>query len=302
MTTKSAQHIHSIEGLIQQDPGDRHFTSVVNHSNLLESASHLLHNHRILIVTGFCVLDTMTGETDGPPGALVLGHALNALGKEIAYVTDQYSYAILQQGMRQYDLTSHKTIATITKKNTDAEITHLLKQFNPDHIVSIERPGMASDGNTYSMRGEKLNHVVPQLDMMFHPPFERSYITTAVGDGGNEMGLGSFYDEITQSVPLGELIATTTTADYAIPAGISNWGGYAMAAALSLLSGEYLLPPMGTEKEVVTAMIDVGAVDGCTKRSEVSVDGIDFDLYIHVIQQISQIVDNALHHNEGGLV
>ncbi len=302
MTTKYAKCIHRIEKLIKKDPGSRHFTSVVNSNNLFESASQLLIDQRILIVTGFCVLDTMTGETDGPPGALVLGSALSALGKEISYVTDEYSYKLLQQGMKHYALTSDNPIITIPKENAFAEVIALLKQFKPDHIVSIERPGRAADGNTYSMRGEMLNHVIPQLDIMFHPPFERLYGTTAIGDGGNEMGLGSFYDEIKVSVPMGSLIATTTAADYVIPAGISNWGGYAMAAALSLLSGKPLLPPAGTEKEVVTAMIDAGAVDGSTKLREVSVDGIDFNLYIHVIEQISHIVNSVLHHDEGGLL
>lgn len=290
-TEKIIKSVQYIERLIKQDPGGRLFTLVAGRSNLLESASQLLRNQRILLITGFCVLDAMIGETDGPPGALVMGHALHLLGKEVAYVTDEFSFNILQQGMRKYPLTSHKPIFTITKEGSDEEIITLLTHYKPDHVVSIERPGMASDGNSYSMRGEMLNHIIPQFDMMFHPPFDRSYVTTAIGDGGNEMGLGALHEQIKLSVPQGDLIASSTIADYVIPAGISNWAGYAMAATLSLLAEKPLLPPAGTEKEVVTAMVMAGAVDGCTKLQEVSVDGIDFNEYIHVIQQISQIVD-----------
>ena len=294
MTTMAESYIHQIEGLIKQDPGGRLFTSVVQCSHLLASSSKLLQDSRILIVTGFCILDTMTGETDGPPGALVLGNALSALGKEVAYVTDQYSYKILQQGMQHYPLTVGSPIFTITKANSHEEITTMLNEVKPDHIVSIERPGVAMDGKTYSMRGERLDHVIPQLDIMFDTSSEQVYTTTAIGDGGNEMGLGSFHDKIAASVPMGQLIATITPADYVIPAGISNWGGYAVAGVLSILSGRSLLPAAGTEKEVVNTMVDAGAVDGCIKQRVVSVDGIDFDLYLDVIQQIYQVVNNAL--------
>jgi len=143
-----------------------------------------------------------------------------------------------------------------------------------------------------------LNHVIPQLDMVFHPPFDRPYTTTAIGDGGNEMGLGALHEQIKTAVPKGGLIASSTTADFVIPAGISNWAGYAMAATLSLLAEKPLLPPVGTEKEVVSAMVMAGAVDGCTKLQEVSVDGVDFNLYLHVIQQISQVVDCFQTHQK----
>ena len=301
MTTNTEKYIHQIESLIQQDPGNRFFTSVIQCSQLLASSSRLMHDHRILIVTGFCILDTMTGETDGPPGALVLGNALSALGKEVTYVTDDYSYKLLQHGMKHYPLTIKSPIISITKEDTYEEIASLLKEFKPDHIIAIERPGIAKDGKTYSMRGERLDHVIPQLDMMLDPPFERCYSTTAIGDGGNEMGLGSFYDKIAASVPLGRLIATTTPADYVIPAGISNWGGYAVAGVLSILSGKSLFPPEGTERKVVTTMVDAGGVDGCIKQGIVSVDGIDFDLYLSVVQQISQMVNKALTDGKGGV-
>src|SRR5207244_2126902 len=42
---------------------------------------------RVVIVTGFCVPPGIP-ETDGPPGAAVLGRALDRLGAHVRYVTD----------------------------------------------------------------------------------------------------------------------------------------------------------------------------------------------------------------------
>ncbi len=295
MTTKKRdKNVQHIERLIKQDPGGRLFASMAENGDLLESASHLLLSQRVLLITGFCVLDAMMGETDGPPGALVMGHALRLLGKEVAYVTDKFSFNILQQGMRKYPLTSHSPIFTVTKDRTASESVTLLTAYKPNHVVSIERPGKASDGNSYSVRGEKLNHVIPQLDIFFEPPFNRQYATTGIGDGGNEMGLGGLHEKISSAIPKGNLIASATKADYVIPAGISNWAGYAVAATLSLLAGKPLLPPFDTERAVVAAMVKAGAVDGCTKIQEMSVDGIDFNLYLQVIDRITQIVETYL--------
>src|SRR5512136_1824066 len=44
-----------------------------------------------LIVTGFYIARAGAPETDGPPGAVALGTALEALGFEVAYVTDRFS-------------------------------------------------------------------------------------------------------------------------------------------------------------------------------------------------------------------
>ncbi|PYM17551.1 MAG: aspartate racemase, partial [Candidatus Rokuibacteriota bacterium] len=49
---------------------------------------------RILIATGFTVAPD-TPETDGPPGAAVLGHALRRLGARVRYVTDPVNVPVL---------------------------------------------------------------------------------------------------------------------------------------------------------------------------------------------------------------
>jgi hypothetical protein len=276
--------------LIRQDPGRRGFSTEIPAEDLVRAAGQLIHNQRILIVTGFCVLDSMTGETDGPPGALVLADALYRMGKEVAFVTDQYSSFLLKAGLKCY--ANNLVIHTISdhQETADDEMFQLIEAFIPDHLVAIERPGRASDGHSYSMRGEKLDHVIPQLDLLFDPPVDRPYVTTAIGDGGNEMGMGKVYDFIRSHVHLGKTIGCVTKADYVIPAGISNWAGYGLAAALSLLSRQKLLPPGGTERNVLEKMVQAGAVDGCTKKREVSVDGIPLHIYLNVIDDIFRIV------------
>ena len=58
-----------------------------------------------------------------------------------------------------------------------------------------------------------------------------------------------------------------------IIASVSNWGGYGLVAALSLLAGRVLLPSPDEEEDIIRAMVDRGAVDGVAAAPVYSVDG-----------------------------
>ena len=57
-----------------------------------------------------------------------------------------------------------------------------------------------------------------------------------IGDGGNELGMGKVKDIIHRDIPNGPTIACAITSGYLLTAGVSNWGGYALATALYLVS------------------------------------------------------------------
>jgi hypothetical protein len=135
------------------------------------------------------------------------------------------------------------------------------------------------DGHRYSMRGELLDDLAPAADRLLSPPFARDYSTIAIGDGGNELGLGALRDTLKDKVMHGELIFCATPADHIIPSGISNWGAYALVAALSVLSGRCLMQPPEHERAILQSLLAAGAVDGCTKKCELSVDGIGWEDY-----------------------
>ena len=48
------------------------------------------------IVTGFYILDAGLIETDGPPGAIAIGNALEQLDYNVVYVTDSYGTAVME--------------------------------------------------------------------------------------------------------------------------------------------------------------------------------------------------------------
>jgi hypothetical protein len=73
------------------------------------------------------------------------------------------------------------------------------------------------------------------LHLLFSDPAaKRRWYTIGIGDGGNEIGMGSLPKEIIESgIPNGEVIAAATPVDSLIVAGVSNWGGYGLLAAMA---------------------------------------------------------------------
>lgn len=278
--------IGCIEALARRDPVGRGIASFAETSHLCLAAADLLSGKRVILATGFCVRAAMIGENDGPSGTLALADALQQLGKEVVLLTDIYSSGLLDAGAAAYESRFRTITLKLPQPDADRVIDDLLMSFAPTQVVALERPGSAADGHRYSMRGELLDDLVPGADRLLEPPYPRAFRTIAIGDGGNELGLGSLRNALKARVTHGELIFCATPADYVIPAGISNWGAFALVAALSLLAGKLLMRPPEHELAVLKALFAAGAVDGCTKKPALSVDGLPWADYARTIADI----------------
>jgi hypothetical protein len=65
-----------------------------------------------------------------------------------------------------------------------------------------------------------------------------------------------------------------TRVDFLLPASVSNWGGYAIAAAILLEAGRTgLMPPWDDVQRSIAAAIASGAFDGYSGLAVATVDG-----------------------------
>lgn len=288
------QTISRIERLSRRDPGGRGFARFAAAGLLLPAAQLLFSGERAILVTGFCIRTAMSGETDGPSGTLALADVLQQLGMRVVLVTDRHTVRLLEVGATAYGTAYQTLTLSQSQSEADREVLELLARFDPTHVVAIERPGSAPDGHLYSMRGEVLDGFVPAADRLLDPGHERRYRTIAIGDGGNELGMGGLRTALKGRVAHGELIFCSTAADHVIAAGISNWGAHALAAALSLLAGRLLIRPPAYERAVLEAQLAAGAVDGYSGESVLSVDGVAWEDYSSTLSAIYAETQNAL--------
>lgn len=162
-----------------------------------------------------------------------------------------------------------------------------------DWVIAIERCGPAADGHLRNMRGMDIGAYAAPLERLFNAGPWR---TIAIGDGGNEIGMGRVPRRlIARHVPLGASIGCTVPADHLVAAGVSHWGAYAMLAALGVLRPDWSaamaagLDP-ALDQAVIEAMVRHGpAVDGVSLRREVTIDGLGMDEHATMLRAVRQL-------------
>ena len=235
----------------------------------------------VLIVTGFYIKKAGKPETDGPPGALVLGEALSRLGRDISYVTDEPSLSMMQT------LASERGGRVLAfpvndRAGSEAFAKEILSTLNPSLLISVERCGPTRDGRYLNLRSEDISYATAKLDLLF----QHHDSTIGIGDGGNEIGMGNVAHVIPQTVGLVDPCVTRATE--LVIAGVSNWGAYGLVAAMSRLTGFKLLPGLDQEMELVERVLALGAVDGISGLAERSVDGFSLTQSQEVLVALHQ--------------
>lgn len=288
-----------IDHVLALDPGRRGIARFFSPGAAGRAARALRRARRVLIVSGFSVPPGVP-ETDGPPGAAVLGRALRLLGARVEYVTDGAAAPILAAALKALDEPPH---VDVYPEGGDAARV-VLARARPTHLVAIERPGRAKSGDYLSARGESIARWNGALDELFmlarkereirsraasglRPPTIRSGLTApvtiAVGDGGNEIGMGNVRARLVGQGTLMARIASVVRVDHLVVAGVSNWGAYGIVAALAHLAGRPLVHTGALERALIEACVEAGAVDGVTRRREATVDGLSLAAHASVV-------------------
>jgi hypothetical protein len=273
-----------IDHLLALDPGGRGIAGFFVPGGALRAARALQGAGRVLIATGFVVADGMA-ETDGPPGAAVLGRALRRLGASVRYTSDPVVLPVLEACLDALGEPAD-VFAYPEGPNAAAEV---LTRERPTHLVAIERPGRGRDGDYLNARGVSVAAWNRPLDEMFllaarsAAPGAGRPVTVGVGDGGNEIGMGSVHTQLAVEGALMARIASVVSVEHLVVAGVSNWGAYGIVAQLGRLTAQRLLHTPAEERKLIDACVGAGAADGLTRRCEPTVDALDADTHAAVV-------------------
>ena len=148
------------------------------------------HPGGVAITTGFYILAAGSPETDGPPGAIAIGRALEALGRRVSYVSDTYTTPVLRGLLGPEAQVEDFPIGDVEASRHWA--SDLLARIKPSLLISIERCGRTA-GDTYlNMRAADITPFTARLDYLF----DMGIPSVGIGDGGNEIGMGNLADVI----------------------------------------------------------------------------------------------------------
>jgi D-glutamate cyclase len=247
---------------------------------------------RVGLITGFYVPlgSPPAAETDGPVGAALLAKGFEQAGINCRLATDGPCRSACAAALAGADVSQVPVdtddVAAVVDKWRRAGITH---------AISIERCGRSADGAPRNMRGLDISPYTVPLDELFTAgPWE----TIAIGDGGNEIGMGSVPRElIAQHVEHGETIACVTPARHLVVAGVSNWGAYALLAALAVLREDWRKKMLGCldetlDKAILEETVVHGpAVDGVSRLRAMTVDGLDLAIHHKKLREIRALAE-----------
>jgi hypothetical protein len=258
----------------------------------------------VVIATGFVFPPWGTGELDGVVGAAVIARALEigCAAKPVLVVEPELVTAVttiiraagLQPVTNAEAFAAPHTalIVGFTKDEGEAERTAkaLLDDVNPRALLSIERPGRNAEGRYHMGNGLDVTEMAAKIDVIFEEATRRSLPTVAIGDLGNELGLGTLQEAVKRRIPFGTKIAASVPAQHVITAAVSDWAGYALAAAVAFCTGKPNAAISADNlRHLLWRAVDTGLVDG-SGYAIPAVDGVSVDYNARLAATLSDIV------------
>jgi len=231
----------------------------------------------ILIGTGFPVADTF--ETDGPIGAIALYQTLAKLGAKPVLVCGAPLAPALADDFTVYEI----TVGDLT--TAEAETRNALAELKPELIISIERPGLSETGKYFNMLGEDIGPCCACFDYFLRLA---KCPTIAIGDGGNEIGMGNLKDAVDKL----DITPSATTCDELLIADISNWGAHGLIALLAKWNDKDLLAAINIS-EILRYLSKRGSVDGVTRQNTLTEDSLPVSEGEKIIFSLRQLTGFA---------
>lgn len=248
------------------------------------------------------------GETDGPPGVAALALAIHAatgavplLFTEVPFQNNLAATALaVGLGIREpkYALETGYTTAVLPLAHDDTaekQAVEYLDAYKPAMVISIEKLGPNPAGVAHTSTGTPTAGDRARAECLFDEAARRGIPSLGIGDNGNELGFGLIPDAVAKFKPNGARLCTRVATDVLIPANTSNWGAYAVEAALAALTGKpEIMHSADIERRMIEACVDTHAADGSTGRHILQVDGMPMEVSCAIVTMLGCIVRNGL--------
>ena len=295
--------IDAIEAVIHQDVGRNIAPLFVASRGALRRAVAALADLTgpLGLITGFYVPDGTppAAETDGPVGVALLARALRSVGLACRVCTD----APCADACHAALAAAGPADVPVDVVPLAASVSDIVARWRADGVrlaLAVERCGRTADGTARNMRGRDVGAWTALLDDLF---LAGPWQTMAIGDGGNEIGMGALPRElIAAHLAHGDAIACVTPAAHLILAGVSHWGVYALLGGLAVMRPDWrrqLLDGLDPEldRRILAATIRHGpAVDGINGKQSMTIDNIGCATHHLVLRRIKALAEAAGEH------
>lgn len=301
------EKIAQIEKIIARNAGrDISYMTEWAKGNLEKAAATIqgTPNAHVGILTGFYIefADPPSPEPDGLGGMAHLAAGLANTGIKVSVITDAPCAKAVWAVVDALPVNVNLEVASISERSVRRLRQSLQEGERPmTHLIAIERVSPAADGKPHRANGWDMTRETAPLHLLFEDAgWRRPWTTIGIGDGGNEIGMGSLPKELAARIP--NNVAAIIPADHLLVAGVSNWAGYGLLAAMACLNqalASELLRHLNREMDhrFLKAAVDIGQVvdgdgNGVRGRPMMSVDRIPWEQHAALLDEIVAVVNS----------
>lgn len=275
----------------------------------------------VYIIVGFVLLPHKAPETDGTVAALLLARSLvQAFDCKPVLVCPEDSIAGFKAtasvvGLHVYEdldmvmeMPMSMGLVSFTKDKAVAPTqASALAARGPRVVISIEGSGANERGINHNAVGRDVTAMQARSEVLWDVLRQQGVTNIAIGDLGNEIGMGTIAPHIRKYIPftgIGECkcgcgggTLSATSADNIITATCSDWGGYALMAALAYLKRDMeILHTEEMEAEVMRVAARNGFID-MTGSLIPGIDGFDTMLNTRILGLMRELTSYAVRYS-----
>jgi len=275
----------------------------------------------VFIITGFILLPHKAPEMDGIVSSMLLARSLvqafdakpviicpednlDAV-KKCASVVGLHCYEDLDK-VAEIPISMGVISFTKDKCKAEEQAEQIMAKILPKAVIAIEAPGANECGEYHKAIGVNVTELEAKTDVLFQKLKDRGVLNIAIGDLGNEIGMGTIGEHIIKYVPYtaknqcqcscqgGTLAAIC--ADNIITATVSDWGCYGLMAAIAYLKRDLDIFHKGEmEMEVMRVATRSGIVD-MTGSLIPGIDGFNTKMNVNIVELMRQCVGYAIKY------
>ena len=273
----------------------------------------------VYIMTGFVLRPYKRGETDGIISSVLLARALvlSFGAKPVVVVPENDLNAVRSLSavvglhlcedldeMLNMPVSMGVVVFTKDKNEAKEQAKELVSKWKPSAAIAVECPGENDVGHYHNAIGLDVTELEAKQDALFDLIKSEGILNIAIGDLGNEIGMGAIGSHLERYIPYarkggcscgcGGGIAVRTATDNIMTATVSDWGCYSLIACLAFLKGNIeIMHTPEMEKQACEAACRAGMIDMYGWLIP-SIDGFGPEINLPIVQLMRELVVQAL--------
>lgn len=280
----------------------------------------------VYIMTGFVLSPFMKAETDGAIGAVLLARALvHAMGAKPVIICPEEAVKAIAACARTAGLKAFENVDEVMETDSSIGILSFTKDQKevqrdagdmldryklPSAVIAIEAPGANEKGEYHNAIGLNVTALEAKPDVLFRMLCQRGVMSLAIGDLGNEIGMGTIGVHIRKKIPYTDReecrcgcqggILADTKAEHIITAATSDWGCYGLIGALAYLKKNIdIMQTPELEARIIETACERGLIDMNGPGFQ-GIDGFGAELNINVVRVMRSCVEYAMEYEKTG--